>query len=122
MDEPMLMAIPARAMEAIQPARLLKGRPPLLLSSIEPLELMQGEGLLERSAAARHDLTGLYVRTGLQIIYPPCVASWVIKKFFGLPPSAARGLFWLAHSASSAVLPRGDPKALLVCAAAALPL
>jgi hypothetical protein len=53
-DETMLMAIAARAAETIRPASHLQSSLTLLLGSIEPLELKEGEALLKLDAAACH--------------------------------------------------------------------
>lgn len=60
-NKPMLVALAARATEAIRPASLLQGSLTLLLGAVEPLERKQGEALLELNAAARHDQSGMHV-------------------------------------------------------------
>ena len=58
-DEPMFVALAARATEAIGPANLLQGGLILLLGAVEPLELKQGKTLLELNAAVRRNLAGI---------------------------------------------------------------
>lgn len=60
-DEPMIVALAARATKAIRPAGFLQGILTMLLGAVKPLEVRQGEVLLELDAAARYKQTGIYV-------------------------------------------------------------
>ena len=61
-DQTMLVTLATRTAEPIGPAGLLQGSLTLLLDSVKPLKLIQGEAFLELDGAAQHDQTGICIR------------------------------------------------------------
>ena len=60
-DEPMLVALAARATEAIRLSNLLQCSLTLALGALAPLKLKQRKALQKLNATARHGLTGMYI-------------------------------------------------------------
>ena len=56
LDQPMLVALTTRTPEPIWPASLLQSSLTLLLRSVQPLELRQGEAFLELDGTERSEL------------------------------------------------------------------
>lgn len=58
-DEPMLVAVAARAVKPISHTDLLQGSITLLLGAVEPLALRQGDAFLELNRTTGHDMTSI---------------------------------------------------------------